>query len=210
MKSPLGPALSCCAALLLCAACAHPPIAKPLREEARRGVTISEVQANPAAYQGSLVIWGGRVIKTVPTQGGTDLFVLQQPLGSGERPTGGASGGRFIAHSPGFLDPEVYKGRRVTLAGVIESIQSERVGGVEYAYPVLDAKQIVVFHHEPRYSYWGPYEWPYWGPGWGWGGGWWGPDWGEGDEGFGGGFGGEEGEGEGEPGEGEEHEGGER
>ncbi len=182
--------LHACAVLgpvVLLSACAHEPISKPFRQEARRGVTVRAVQEDPAAFKGAVVIWGGEVIKTVPTSIGSDLFVLQLPLTSDERPSGQTSEGRFIAHSPSFLDPRVYReGRRVTVAGEIEGIKPERIGNAEYPYPVLDVKQMVIWRRAERYyGSWGLYGWPYyWGPpGFGWYG--WGDDWGDdwGDEG---------------------------
>jgi len=47
------------ATLLLLTGCTRYPISELLREKARRELTFSMVQADPSAFRGSLVIWGG-------------------------------------------------------------------------------------------------------------------------------------------------------
>lgn len=175
---------------VLLSGCVTYPIAKNLQQQAKP-LTLSQVAANPGACQGTIVIWGGRIIKTVNEVNSSAIYVLQLPLDSSGKPRVDANtSGRFIASSPGFLDPEVYKpGRLITVAGAITGLESQPVQKAKYNYPVLDIKQIHLWPVERRYYYypgWGweyyPYYpgWWYWGwyPVWGWGwyyrGGYWG------------------------------------
>jgi outer membrane lipoprotein len=185
--------------------CAHEPISPSLRREAARGITVAEVQQNPDAYRGAVVIWGGRIVKVTVTGNGTDLYIARTPLNSEEWPRSAPyAEGRFIAHSNNLLEPSAYRvGRRVTVAGTITGTQQGQIGSAPYLYPVLDVDQLVLWRRPSSYyypgAYWGGYGWPYWGLGWGWGdedlfGG----DFGDEDEGFD-----DEGEGENEGDEGD-------
>ncbi len=152
------------------------PIAKEYRQEARKDLTFPQVLQNPNAYIGSTVIWGGSIIQTNNRRDGTEIVVLQTPLESLEKPEGTRySQGRFIVRSPQFLDPEIYKnGKRITVAGDIAGVESKPLGNVQYAYPVLDAKQIHLWSDQayappPPYYYYDWYGWgPWWPYGWGW------------------------------------------
>jgi starvation-inducible outer membrane lipoprotein len=55
--------------LLLLSGCAY-PIAKELRHEAKESPPFSIILADPTAYVGSTVIWGGSIIQTLNTKEG--------------------------------------------------------------------------------------------------------------------------------------------
>jgi outer membrane lipoprotein len=162
--------------LFFISSCAS-PIAKRYRQEASPNVTYPMVFHDPNTYKGSIVIWGGMIIKNVPLKEGSELFILETPLGARQRPKGIDLGrGRFIAISQTFLDPVIYrKGRKVTLAGEVEGGR-EMVGRKSkhsYIYPVVIIKEIHLwekrnsypaYYYSPYYGGYAPY---YWGPGWG-------------------------------------------
>ncbi len=174
--------------------CASYPISKTLRQQARP-LTVAEVVANPSAHTGSVVIWGGSVIKTVNNTNGGSIYVLALPLTRHERPERlGVTTGRFIARSKGFIDPEVFKnGRLITIAGEITGVATKPLQGVRYSYPLVAIKELHLWYVPATYystyyypaPYWGWYgpswRWGWYGPGWGWG---WdeGPDWDDWDE----------------------------
>jgi outer membrane lipoprotein len=159
--------------------CATYPVSKALREQARP-LTVRQVAANPGAYTGAVVIWGGKVINTVNTTNGASISVLALPLTSDERPVRNAvTTGRFIAWSKGFIDPEVFRnGRLVTIAGQITGVAKKPLQGIQYDYPLVSIKELHLWYvPQPYYPYYypGPY-WGWYGPGWSWGG--YGPGWG--------------------------------
>ncbi len=177
--------------LPLVSACATYPISSELRQEAKASPTFSMILQNPTAYTGAMVIWGGSIIQTLNTKEGTDILVLETPLGYEERPEGTRySQGRFIAKTASYLDPEVYKpGRRVTVAGEVIGKEAKPLGNTSYTYPVVMIKEIHLWRRYRVYAYPYPYYYPYYwyGPGWwGWpyGYGYWSPydDWDEWDE----------------------------
>lgn len=171
-------------ALAAMSGCSY-PIAKVWRDQAARGVTFRLVQTNPDAFKGKIVIWGGSIIETANLAKGSELLVLHAPLDSWEEPLPSRhSQGRFIVRAAGFLDPMVYRtGRRITVAGEVAGKEDRPIGKVNYAYPVLDARQLYLWpryrevyypYYYPPYYDWGWYGPPGWGyaPHWGW---WYGP-----------------------------------
>jgi outer membrane lipoprotein len=159
--------------------CVSYPVSKELRQQAQP-LTVEQVAASPRAYTGAVVIWGGRVLQTVNTTNGGDMYVLAMPLTKHEQPVlNGVIRGRFIARGRGFIDPEVFKkGRLVTVAGTITGVAAQPLQGVRYVYPVVSIRELHLWYVQPAYYY--PYYYPggYWGwygPSWGWG--WYGPGW---------------------------------
>jgi outer membrane lipoprotein len=171
-----------CLLLFLISNCAY-PISKQLREEINKNLTFPMALEDPTKYIGSIVIWGGVIIQTVNLKDGTEIMVLQTPLGGRERPEGEEySQGRFIAKSPGYLDAEIYRrGREITVAGEIIGKEIKPLGEIKYTYPVVEIKELHLWTRERIYyvePYRGYYPWGYWGNypfGWGY----WGypPDW---------------------------------
>ena len=177
LKETIEWTAACCLLLgfISCAA----PISKDLRMAAKKDLTFQEVFQHPDAYAGSIVIWGGKIIKTLNAQTGTEIIILESPLDYGEEPTvEEASRGRFIAKTPKFLDPAVYRrGRKITVAGQILGKETKALGKIQYTYPVIEIKEVHLWRktkwYQP-YSYgWDPYwdhvyeDYPYWAPFWG-------------------------------------------
>jgi outer membrane lipoprotein len=133
---------------------------------------------NPLQYKGRTVVLGGTIIRAVTYKEGSELYILDLPLGARDRPdTGENPSGRFIAESKGYLDPLIYqKGRSVTIAGKVEG-QKEVLEGKDkhpYNYPVVSIEEIHLWKRERPYTYYSYpywwygqyYGWPYyWGPG---------------------------------------------
>jgi len=155
------------ALLLMTAACTH-PISRQRRYRAEKeNITFDMVLANPNFYKGRTVLWGGRIIETVNFRDGAELIVLQTPLDFlGEPDEPHASQGRFIARSPRFLDPAVYKAdRAVTLAGVLHGAEDRAVDQTTYTYPVVMVEELHLweeYYYQPYPDYY-RYD-PFWGP----------------------------------------------
>jgi outer membrane lipoprotein len=163
--------------LLGATGCVSYPIAKQFREQAQATKSISflTICENPDAYKGRMVIWGGRIIKTVNETNGEFVTVLQAPLDDQERPESTKlSQGRFIVKSSGFLDPEVYRtGSKITIAGELSGTEIQNVGNRSYAFPLVMLRDVYFWRPEsavPASSvyYVAP---PYWG--WNWYGSYW-------------------------------------
>jgi outer membrane lipoprotein len=157
-------------ALSLVAGCAY-PISQTLRDEARPNLTFATVLENPAAYKGSVVIWGGRIIGAAALDQGGEITLLELPLDRWGRPEDEEpSAGRFIARASTFLDPAVYSpGVEVTVAGEVMGKEVRPVSQTRYIYAVIMIKEIRLWRKQPTYVYpppdywyWEGYPYPYW------------------------------------------------
>lgn len=152
--------------LLLLSGCVH-AISSELRQSAVPADIDAVLKESPM-YTGSLVIWGGVIIGTVNGKENTTVTVLETPLDSYGYPADrDRSRGRFLAETPAYLDPEVYRnGGKVTVAGEVTGTRKEPLGQTEHLYPVLRIRQIHLWKPD-RYMYpygapYRPYEyWPY-------------------------------------------------
>lgn len=157
--------------LLVLSGCA-PVISPQIRQEAAKAPPFSAVAQNPTAHKGSMVVWGGSILQTENYPKSTQILVLEIPLGYDRKPKAEEnSQGRFIAETPRFLDPAIYrKGMRITVAGEVVGTQTRPLDKTEYTYPVIRIREIHLWK-EQRVVYPPPYYWGHWnyyrGP-WGW------------------------------------------
>ncbi len=161
--------------LLGVSGCASYPIGKQFRAQASatKDVSFRAICENPGAYQGRMVIWGGRILTTVNETNGDFVTILQAPLDARERPgSTKLSQGRFIVRSSEFLDPEVYRpGAKITVAGVLSGTEAQKVGNRSYDFPVVKLRDVCFWRPEsaaaetPVYyvapPFWG---WDWYGP----------------------------------------------
>lgn len=96
---------------------------------------------------GETVRWGGRVVSVDNFSDYSCFKILSVRMDASARPMSeDQSDGRFLACRNGFYDPEVFKaGREVTITGRIESIQTGRIGQMDYSYPRLVAEVIYLW-----------------------------------------------------------------
>lgn len=149
--------------LVLIAGCSY-PISKGLRQEAAKDITFARVLAKPAAYHGTIVIWGGIIVETVKGADGTDLVVSETPLDFNGKPRDFEfAEGRFIAKSSLRLDPDLYaEGRKVVLGGEIVAEQLGTLNNEPYLYPVVKIRELHLWEKRGlQWDWWNiPYRWP--------------------------------------------------
>jgi outer membrane lipoprotein len=106
--------------------------------------TFSQLHKQPDAFLQETVMWGGKVIETLPMERATELVVLQLDLADRERPRDDDhSQGRYLARSKGFLDPAIYpKGTLVTVIGRFVETDQRMIGEMSYQYPVIEIDEI--------------------------------------------------------------------
>ena len=148
-------------ALLLTAACATAPAPIATGPFA----AIGHQQALTDAALGERVRWGGTLVKTTPGKEETCFEIVAHPLDRSGRPQDtDTTTGRFVACSPGFFDPAVYRlGREVTVVGAVAQPEEGRIGDHPYRYPKLNAETVYLWP-ERREEYYGPgwYRDPFW------------------------------------------------
>ena len=77
------------------------------------------------------------------------------------------SGGRFLILTEKYLDPYFFqRGRSITVAGEIVGEEFNKLGEMDYRYPLLLGKQIYLWreYYYPGPYYYRPYYYdPWWG-----------------------------------------------
>lgn len=135
-------------------------ISKDVLKEVDRSATLILAQANPPAFTGKKILWGGVILKTDNLENTTEIEVLESELSYGDTSEDGRSRGRFIIEAKGFLDPNVYKpSKRITVAGAIKGASTRKIGKMDYAYPVIAPIEMKVYEYVPQPDY--PLPWWY-------------------------------------------------
>jgi len=137
--------------------CAH-VISKEYTEVAEKNIPFNELLKNTDAYLNKIFIFGGIIAETKITGTGSEIEVVQTPLGRmGGVTDRDVSEGRFIITTAKYLDPLIYRtGREITVAGILTGSRKRLMGEAEYLSPVFDAKEIYLWREERYYPY------PYW------------------------------------------------
>lgn len=138
--------------VVLISSCA-PVISQTTMKDVDKNVSFTTIQRNPDAMKGRVVLLGGEIIATTPGSEETWIEVLEKPLDFRQKPSEeDVSSGRFLVRFEGFLDPAIYeKGRKLTVAGVVEGKIVRPIGEIDYIYPVIAVRE----HHlwKPDYDY---------------------------------------------------------
>lgn len=144
-----------------------------LRETMPDNPTLSQVNAATANYTGQSVRWGGTIFKVENRAQETWIEIVERPLDAQGRPRNSdQSDGRFIVRIVRFLEPTIYtQGRVITVLGIVDGVNSGKIGDYDYAYPVVktDAVHLWVqeisvrpppdpYWYDPWYPFW---PWPY-------------------------------------------------
>ncbi len=167
------------------------PIPQALRNRAKGQPLFSQIAADPAAYQGRIVILGGRIIETRLYEKESIVLISQRSLTQHDEPVRTAeSGGRMLVEYQGRLDPAVYSpGKRITVAGRVLPTPplprgpTIRMEGIRFCLWPHEPKVVEDVQKKELAAYgsideYGAIE-QYWNPvGWeptvtGWSGGWW-------------------------------------
>jgi outer membrane lipoprotein len=159
-----------------CTACAH-VMSKDALSLVDKSLSYRELRAHPDSYLGKYVLVGGTVAAVRNMKDGSHLEIVQANLDSRGYPEDTyESGGRFLAITSDFLDPEKFKsGRRVTVIGEVKGLQVRKIDEIDYTYPVIAIRELHLWrpeqqtsHYYPNPAY--PYYWYdpayYWSPYW--------------------------------------------
>ena len=142
----------------LLSGCALPNMSGDLKSRISKDVQFKAVLANPEAFKGRTVLWGGQVLEVTNADEGTYIEILQIPLTwEGVPSYPDQSEGRFIVLFKRYLDPAVYRAwRKVTVAGEItgQTVKPMQDEQAEYKYPLVAGEYI---HLWPRPVYYRPY-----------------------------------------------------
>jgi len=147
-------------------ACAH-VISKDTLQQANMELTFSELHKAPEEHKGKTVVLGGVIVGLVNKKEGSLLEVYQTAVDQQGKPVNlDSSAGRFLALYKGLLESQIYrKGRRVTVAGIVQGERVMKLGEIDYRYPSILIKEIHLWREEKPFRY-EPYPWGFWDPWW--------------------------------------------
>ncbi len=157
--------ITTCIATALLAACATQP--KPLQGQFQ---PLNAHEAVTGDFTGSMVRWGGRIIRTEPRPDRTCFEVISTKLSSNGRPYWASDDtwGRFIACRTGFYDPALFQpNREVTFTGRIDGYEDRKVDGFVYKFPRVTADVVYLWPQTERVNVVTRPAWQI-GLGWGW------------------------------------------
>ncbi len=131
--------------------------------------SISIEKARQTKQTGKQVRWGGLIVDIENKSNYSIIEIVERPLTRyGVPKVTNKTGGRFLAKSEEFLEPEnIKKGRYITVNGVLDEYQPGQIGDYEYEYPTLSINEYKVWpanKYRPHYryhsfGYYGPYWW---------------------------------------------------
>ncbi|MFZ2949996.1 MAG: Slp family lipoprotein [Desulfuromonadaceae bacterium] len=109
-----------------------------------RSISYADISKNPEALAGKKVLVGGIIAETRSSGDVIQLEVAQLELYSNGVPNESSrSGGRFLVVSGELLDPVFYHpGTFITVIGEIKGQRIQKLGGADYRYPLISAKEI--------------------------------------------------------------------
>lgn len=139
--------------ILLILGCAS-GISRQVRSQVTYSGSFAQLQTAPAEHVGEIVMLGGKIIQTRGSALGSEITVLQLPLGRRDRPQDGdRSEGRYLVRSEQFLDPSIYqKGSGLTVVGRLSDSEVRAIGGFRYVYPLVEAIEIKLWPRTRRIS----------------------------------------------------------
>lgn len=136
-----------------------PVISTELKAGADTSLSFKEVQENPGAYKGKVVLWGGEITQVLPQANGTTFIeILEWPLGRWDKPRKTVDfHGKFLVLGKEPLDTSIYKrGNRITIAGEIQGeVKGSKIKELTdstYRYTVVLEKEMQVWKN-PSYPY---------------------------------------------------------
>ncbi len=110
-------------------------------------VHFSKLRETPEVYIGKHLLVGGRIANIRNSQSGAKLEIVQFELDSFGAPLNTfRSYGRFIAASPEYFEPLIYRqGMLITLVGEVKGKQTSRLDDMDYTYPVIAIRELYLW-----------------------------------------------------------------
>jgi len=128
-----------------------PVISEEIRRQVSPELSFQDLLRDPDRYRGQTVLFSGVILEAINTKDGTLITVLQRPADLSGRPKNSdATGGRFLALDPRYLDVAVYApDREITVAGTVEGKRIRSLGEIDYAYPLIRVRELHLWRERP-------------------------------------------------------------
>ncbi len=135
------------------AGCAR-PFPSSVLDRVDNSISFADLIKDSQKYKGKWVMLAGIIVFTkTEKDGSTSIEIVQKPADSEGKPLRtDETGGRFIAASKLFLDPEVYqRGREVSVVGEVIGDTVRPLDEMLYRYPLLKVEALHLWE-EPAYG----------------------------------------------------------
>lgn len=148
-------ALSCIPGMLvLMSACAsYQVVPAHLEDRIQKDLSFEQIEQSPDTYKGRTVLWGGKVLNVMHTEGETRVEILHVPLDRVHRPVDAptASRGRFMAidANHAMKNPAaLQKDTLVTVIGEVRGRVKATLDEAPYEYPTVVIKDMTAWEKE--------------------------------------------------------------
>jgi outer membrane lipoprotein len=152
-------------------------VSPEMESQVVREFSFESLKTHPEKLMGRMVVLGGKVLSAKRLKEGTQIEILQLPLGRSDIPRLNlvASKGRFLALQTDFLDPATLPvGTLVSMIAEVVGVKMMPLDEVDYEYPLVNVKTLKIwgdsasFHYTRRYPppIWAPYPYGPLGPMW--------------------------------------------
>lgn len=100
------------------------------------------------------VRWSGYVVNTTNKKDKTCFEIIQTQTNKSLRPVNiiPKNSSRFIACKEGFMEPQAFNKRMVTITGNLVAYTKQNIGEYEYEYPVVKTDLIYIWRKQAPYS----------------------------------------------------------
>ncbi len=141
-----------CGILVLSAGCAmYQVVPKHLEGDIRKDVTWEQVAQNPSAYEGTTVIWGGKVLDVSHASGHTQVELQYLPLDEFFHPVITSSTGRYSAVDGQQEMKNTGALQKDTLVTIIGQVRDRTTGagdGLRDRSPTLVVRDMTAWQRE--------------------------------------------------------------
>jgi outer membrane lipoprotein len=118
--------------------------------QADRGITFKQLQADPDAHAGKIVILGGTLVSVLNQKKGALIEIAEKKLDYWGKPRRTEkSGGHFQVLHQGYLDAMLYApGRDITVAGEVVGSGDRPAAGIESTFVLLRSRELKIWPRE--------------------------------------------------------------
>jgi outer membrane lipoprotein len=117
--------------------------------------TLTPSQVKSSHLMNKQVRWSGYITQTIHKKDKTCFEIIETESYDSTRPKKilAKEGSRFLACKEGFLEPQAFNKRGVTITGTLVAYTHQKIGEYDYEYPVIKTDIIYIWRKQPPVNY---------------------------------------------------------